>query len=110
MTPLEASKLVATLMACYPAMRFPDGTVVAYESFIAELELERAKRAIAQLVRTSKFMPAIAEIVTAYEGQKPRSEVPYHRRFAPPKDPSGVMRPRELKAAIDEFLAGKAQQ
>lgn len=106
MTPVEVSKLVTLLMACYPGVRFPDGTVVAYETFLVELDHDRAKAAVRDLVRTSKFMPTIAEIVTAYEAQTERgSEVPYHRQFAPRRDHGRVMPPREFKAAIDEYLA-----
>jgi len=107
MTKSEVTELVAILMSCYPNARFPDGTVVAYEMFLGELEHERAKQAVANLVRTSKFMPTIAEIMAAYGAGKEPVQAPYHRLFLPRPEPSNVMAPGELKSAIDEFLAGK---
>lgn len=104
MTKVEVAKLVAVLMGCYPGMQFPSGTVVAYETFLAELELERAQRAVREVVRKSKFLPTIAEIMTAYEGQREPDGVPYHRLYAPRRE-RDVMAPGELKAAIEEFLA-----
>jgi len=104
MTKAEVTELVAVLMACYPNARFPEGTVAAYENFLLEFDHARTKKAVAGLVKTSKFMPTIAEIVQAYEGEKATNDVPYHRLFAPPKE-RGLMPPSELKAAIDDYLA-----
>ena len=104
MTKSEVSKLVAILMACYPGMQFPPGTVLAYENFLIDLDHERAKRAVESLVRTKKFMPAIAEIVAAYEGEKATDEIPYHRQFRPAPQ-RGLMSNRELKAELDAYLA-----
>lgn len=104
MTKAEVSELVVMLLACYPNARFPDGTVIAYEMFLQELEHGRAKKAVASLVRSSKFMPTIAEIVTAYEGEKATDEIPYHRRFAPPRR-RGLMRSSELAAEAKAWLA-----
>lgn len=104
MTKSEVTQLVAILMACYPNARVPDGTVVAYETFLVELDHERARKAVAGIVRSSKFFPTIAEIVTAYEGEKSTDEIPYHRRFAPPRR-RGLMRPGELAAEVNAYLA-----
>jgi hypothetical protein len=104
MTKAEVSKLVAVLMACYPAMQFPPGTIAAYEQFLGELELERAQAAVAKIVRTSKFMPSIAEVVAAYESLSDRSVVPYHREFRP-LPAAGAMAPSELSTAVRDFLA-----
>lgn len=104
MTKTEVSELVAVLMACYPNGRFPDGTVAAYELFLQELELERARHAVAHLVKTSKFMPTIAEVVSAYHERGERADVPYHRLFAPPRRERGLMKPNELHRAITEYL------
>lgn len=104
MTKAEVSKLVAVLMACYPAMQFPPGTIAAYEQFLGELDRERAQAAIAKIVRTSKFMPSIAEVMGAYESLGERSAVPYHREFKP-LPASGTMAPHELSTAIRDYLA-----
>lgn len=104
MTQTEASKLVAMLLAAYPNARVPDGTVALYESFLLELDKDRAVRAVRGIIRSSKFMPAIAEIVTAYEGEKATDEVPYHRPFLPPRR-GRRMKPTEVQAAVGEALA-----
>ncbi len=107
MTKAEVIELVAVLMASYPAARFPPGTVAAYEQFLGDLELERARDAVAGLVKSSKFMPAIAEVVTAYEALAPKKPETSYRRFKP-RDESGSMQPSELKSAVEDFLR-KAQ-
>lgn len=103
MTKSEAIETVAMLMACYPTAQFPEGTVAAYEAFLSELELDRTRAAIRDIVRTSRFMPTIADIVSAYEALAPRKPETHYPLFKPA--PSGRnMPPAELKAAIDEFL------
>lgn len=105
MTKAQVSQLVAILMACYPNARVPDGTVVAYETFLAELEHEQAQQAVASLVRSSKFFPTIAEVVTAYEALTPRTEAELHQRYLGPRYTGRPMAPRELHAEITAFLA-----
>ena len=107
MTPLEAAKTVAMLLAAYPNARVPDGTVLLYETFLAELDRDRCAAAVRAIIRSSKFMPTIAEIVAAYEGEKATEEIPYHRLFAPPKR-RGCMKPGELAAEVNAFLARSA--
>jgi hypothetical protein len=92
------------LMAAYPNARVPDGTVVLYESFLVDFDRDRCVKAVRSIITTSKFMPTVAEIVTAYEGEKATEEVPYHRRFAPPRR-RGLMRPGELAAEVNAYLA-----
>lgn len=104
MTKGEVSQLVAVLMACYPNARVPDGTVVAYENFLEELDHEQASRAVASLVRSSKFFPTIAEVVTAYEALTPPKPSDY-RRYLGPRYTGEIMKPRELHAEIAAFLA-----
>lgn len=102
MTKGEVSALVTLLMACFPAARFPDGTQAAYELFLVELEHERAKQAVAHIVRTSRFMPTIADVLTAYEEQAPaetRTE-----RYLGPRYTGPVMAPRELSTEIADVL------
>lgn len=104
MTQQDASKLLAMLMAAYPNARVPDGTVVLYESILVDLDRDRCVEAVRKIIKTSKFFPTIAEIVTAYEGEKAAEEIPYHRLFAPPKR-RGLMRPGELAAEVNAYLA-----
>lgn len=103
MTKAEVIELVAVLMASYPAARFPAGTVAAYEQFLGDLELQRAREAVAGLVRSSKFMPAIAEVVAAYEALAPKNPNTGYRLFRPARV-DGAMPPSELKAAIEKAL------
>lgn len=109
MTPQETSTVLAMLMAAYPNARVPDGTIALYESFLAGFDRDRCVLAVRKIITTSKFMPTIAEIVSAYEGQGPTGsgdgEAPYHRRFRP-KRGGNVMKPAELASAISEYLAG----
>jgi hypothetical protein len=104
MTKSEVAGLVAILMAFYPNARVPDGTIAAYEMFMLDLDHERAQKAVKAVVRSSKFFPTIAEIVAAYEGEKATEEIPYHRRFAPPRR-RGLMRPGDLAAEAKAWLA-----
>ncbi len=104
MTPQEASKLVAMLLAAYPNARVPDGTVVLYESILVELDRDRCVEAVRKIIKSSKFFPTVAEIVAAYDGEKATEEIPYHRRFAPPRR-RGLMRPRDLAAEVKAYLA-----
>jgi hypothetical protein len=104
-TKAQVAQLVAILMACYPNARVPDGTVVMYENFLLELDHEQAQQAVAGIVRTSKFFPTIAEVVTAYEAQRPRPETEPHGRYLGPKYSGKIMGPRELHAEITDFLA-----
>lgn len=103
MTEIEASKLVAMLIAAFPNAPVPPGTARTYESFLVELELERAVPAVRQAIRTSEFFPTVAKIMAAYEALGPRKPEVTYRMFKPASD-AGTMPPSELKAAIDEFL------
>ena len=99
MTPVEAAKLVAMLMAAYPFAELPEGTVAVYEGFLQDFDRDRGVAAVRTVIRTHKFFPTIAEIVTSYEGQLATDEVPYHRRFRAPRE-RPRMRPREVQEAI----------
>lgn len=105
MTAQEASALVAALMAYYPGMTFPVGSVAAYEAFLLELEHDRGRAAVRQVIRTCKFFPSVAEIVAAYDALAPsKGQTPY-RRYLGPKHSGPVMSPTELRTAVDAFLA-----
>lgn len=107
MTKSEVSKLVAVLMACYPNARVPDGTVAAYEQFLLELEHDRAQRAVANIVRTSKFMPTIAEIVGAYDALAPPP--PRDARSWIPDPSPGDYRPIGAGSAVAGLLGSKVK-
>jgi hypothetical protein len=62
MTQLEVAQLVAMLAAAFPHARIGEKTMQVYESMLADLDHEAAKRACARLLSTAKFMPTIAEI------------------------------------------------
>ena len=65
MTPKEAIKVVGVLCAVYPAARMTEATIEIYESLLQELEFDVARAAVERLVRTSKFLPTVAEILEA---------------------------------------------
>lgn len=62
MTRAEVLKLVALLQGAFPRAQLAEGTVEAYAQGLADLEAEEARLAIVALVRTSRFLPTIAEI------------------------------------------------
>ena len=70
---LQVKKLVAVLIAAYPAGKFTAETVGVYERMLVDLDYEAANAAIARLLATSKFLPTIAEIreaaLTAHTGE-----------------------------------------
>lgn len=103
MTQVEVAKLVTTLMACFPGMQFPPGTVVAYEHFLGKLECERAAQAVENVVCSSKFLPTIAAIMTAYEALAPRKPETAYRLFKP-AHVENAMSPAELKAELAKAL------
>jgi hypothetical protein len=65
MTRAEASELVALLALAYPSAKFSEGNAQAYEAFLLDLPVDRARVAIEQVCQTSRFLPAIAEIRAA---------------------------------------------
>lgn len=105
MTKTEVSELVAVLMASYPDARFPDGSVAAYEEFLQDLEFAQAMAAVRHLARTSKFRPAIAEIVSTYEALTPRRPRVL-REWIPDPSP-GDYRPIGAGSAVAGLLGGK---
>jgi hypothetical protein len=62
MNQAEASKLVAHLANSYPGAPFSPQNASAYEREFMRLEAERVSAALDELVRTSKYLPTIAEI------------------------------------------------
>ncbi len=79
MTRQEVAKLVAVLLAAYPAARSSTGTSEIYERMLADLEYPLANAAVERLLATCKFMPSVAEIrecalALAVGEQKPGGE------------------------------------
>lgn len=65
MTPAEAAKLVGALGSCYPASKIDRVASAMYERLIADLAFESTAAAIDRLVKSSRFMPTVAEIRAA---------------------------------------------
>jgi hypothetical protein len=62
MTKIEAAKLVAMLLQAYPNAQISPATSQTYELHLADLEAVGALEAVNRLIRTSKWLPTIAEI------------------------------------------------
>lgn len=62
MSPLEIKKLVAVLVAAYPASKVTPESVGIYERMLADLDYPAANAAVEQLLATSKWLPTVAEI------------------------------------------------
>ncbi len=62
MTRVEALKLVAMLVAAYPAAQVSEHTAELYAGMLLDLEFAAAQQAIARLIATEKFLPTVAEI------------------------------------------------
>lgn len=62
MTKPEVAKLVAVLIAAYPAGKFSSETSQIYERMLADLGYPEANAAVEQLLATSKWMPTVGEI------------------------------------------------
>jgi hypothetical protein len=60
--PEQASSLVAHLANSYPGAPFTEQNAAAYEREFKRLEHDRTQAAIDELVRTSRYLPTIAEI------------------------------------------------
>ena len=79
MTKLQASELVATLMAAFPQSQVSEATTGVYEEDLAELDFAIGIKACTRLRRTCKFLPSVAEILSAvadieYGPQRPGGE------------------------------------
>jgi hypothetical protein len=59
---LEIKKLVAVLVASFPASKVTAETVAAYERMLADLDYQVANAAVERLLATAKWLPTIAEI------------------------------------------------
>jgi hypothetical protein len=62
MKPDQAVSLVARLANSYPGATFTEQNAAAYEREFKRLEHDRTQAAIDELVRTSRYLPTIAEI------------------------------------------------
>lgn len=62
MKPDQAVSLVAHLANSYPGAPFTEQNAAAYEREFLRLEHDRTQAAIDELVRTSRYLPTIAEI------------------------------------------------
>ncbi|HEU4727652.1 MAG TPA: replicative helicase loader/inhibitor [Kofleriaceae bacterium] len=62
MNTLECKKLVAVLIAAFPASKFTPETVGVYERMLADLDYAAAQAAVERLIATARFLPTVAEI------------------------------------------------
>jgi len=58
----EAAELVMMLMGAFPNAKTSESTSQVYETLLVDLDVAVARRAVARLVATSRFLPSIAEI------------------------------------------------
>jgi hypothetical protein len=58
----EASALVTKLASSYPGATFNEANALAYEREFVRLEHDRTQAALDELIRSSKYLPTIAEI------------------------------------------------
>jgi len=59
---LQIKKLVAVMVAAYPASKISEESVGVYTRMLADLEYPAANAAVEQLLATSKWLPTVAEI------------------------------------------------
>jgi hypothetical protein len=62
MTPADAAELVTIVALGWPRPGMQERTRDFYEQMLLDLDFEVAKRAVARLAATAKFLPSIAEI------------------------------------------------
>lgn len=65
MTKEEATKLVGYLVAHYPRPEVPKETVRGYVGQLQKLEYDTTRQALGHLLKTSKWLPTVAEIYQA---------------------------------------------
>jgi hypothetical protein len=71
----QAKRLVASLNAAFPNPKMPEATFALYAAELCRLWDEQAAfEAIAGLIRSSSWLPSIAEILQAYHPIARRSE------------------------------------
>lgn len=61
----DAAKLVATLMAAYPQAQMTAATSGLYERMLEDLDRDTSSAAVERLIKTSKWLPTVAEIRAA---------------------------------------------
>jgi len=64
-TPAQAAKLVGALLSVYPQAQFGQASAGMYERLLADLDFDVATRAVDRLVKSSKWLPTVAEIRAA---------------------------------------------
>lgn len=73
MTEREVAKLVAILIAAFPASKITVESSAIYERMLADLDYPAANAAVERLLATSKWLPTVAEIreatLTLYAGE-----------------------------------------
>ena len=101
MTKAEASQLVALIHGAYHNVTPRQQTVEIYEAMLVDLPFAATRDAVIQHIKTSKWMPTIAEIRAIADPPKRELSAPYHRLF------DSEPEPKMLPAKVVE-LANKA--
>lgn len=65
MTKAQVAQAVATLVCGYPSAKWTEENASVYETMLGDLDFEPMMAAVARLVRTSKFLPSVAEVRAA---------------------------------------------
>lgn len=73
MTKIEASKLMAMLVAAYPRGPWPDETRALHESELANLDAAFGAEAVQAAIRSCKFSPTIAELIELHNEARKES-------------------------------------
>lgn len=103
MTYPEALKLGAALNVCWPQQAIAPITVRAWwEAQLSAIDLSNALEGVRQLTGSSRFMPALAEIVEA-AGRSVRNERELQVKIA---ELPGVPPSPELSAAVHAMFHG----
>ena len=95
----ECAQIVAMLFAAYPQSKGSESTSAVYEEHLADLDFAATKAAIGRLLKSSKFLPTIAEIREERARYAP----------APPALPPAPVE-RVPYAEVQKLLAGVGQQ
>lgn len=102
MTKAEVAEVVLLLMQAYPNARLNDGTSQVYEQMLVDLDARAVREAVVGLVKTSKFVPTIAEIRDATETVLNRAQAAAARARAArvPSLPRSALVARERGKAL----------
>lgn len=111
MEPSEAQLVIALLQASYPNKPIPDSSLALYAQELLPYRFETAQAAVRNLARTSKFLPALSEILEevmdeaerrAFEARLAHPPIAELEVDAQPVSPEQKAREREM---VKQLLA-----